>query len=51
MSYEIRHLESTIYMLEDNLLRSKNQYEIERLQTDLCRLRRKLQTLKQRESR
>lgn len=51
MSYEIRRLESTICMLEDNLLRSRNQYEIERIQADLYRLRKKLQTLKWRESR
>lgn len=51
MSYEERRLQSKIHMFEDMLLRSKNQYEIENLQTELFKLRKQLQITRQRESR
>lgn len=43
---EVRKLEGKIRFLEDKLLRSKNNYEIENLNSDLGMLRKKLARLK-----
>lgn len=43
---EIKKMESKIRFLEDKLLRSKNYYEIEQLQSDLMHLRTRLQKMK-----
>lgn len=43
---EIRKLEGKIRFLEDKLLRSKNNYEIENLNSDLGMLRKTLARLK-----
>lgn len=46
MTYEEQKLSSKIYFLEDTLLRSKNQYEIEVLRRDIMDHRKLLQKMK-----
>lgn len=46
MEFEEFKMISKIRFLEDKLLRSRNQYEQERLQNDLMMLRKELQKLK-----
>lgn len=46
MNTEERHLSTKIRMFEDMLLRSKNVYEIDKIRTELFKMRMTLQKMK-----
>lgn len=45
MSREEKHLQTKIRLFEDMLLRTKNQWDVEKISIELAKMRRKLQKL------